>query len=230
MLDGQHLTVLGLGFLFGVRHALDADHVAAVAAMISHRPDFRASGFIGLCWGIGHTLILLVVVLAVVGFKISIPQSLTDLLEAGVGGMLLLLGGSLLWRMLNERWHLHAHDHDGKTHLHLHSHLRGPDHAHYHWLRLSLKPLAVGMAHGLAGSAALGLLLVSANQSLWEGFGYILVFGLGTILGMSLLGLAMSVPLVWSVSLGRRALVALQGLASVGSISLGLLMISRLTF
>lgn len=224
----QFLTILGLGFLLGARHALDADHVAAVSTILSDRPDLRASGLVGFSWGFGHTAVLLLVGLAVIALKITIPDAVARAFEVAVGLMLVALGGSLAATLLRDRWHFHAHAHDGETHLHLHSHRLDSHHAHGHWLQVSLKPFVVGMVHGLAGSAALVLVVLSTVRTVWEGMAYILLFGLGSIVGMIVLGVLISLPLVYSASFGRRAQVAMQVLASLGSIGLGLAMLVRL--
>ncbi|WP_447972852.1 HoxN/HupN/NixA family nickel/cobalt transporter [Nitrospira sp. Kam-Ns4a] len=221
------ITVLGLGFLLGLRHALDADHVAAVSTILSARPDFRTSGLIGCSWGFGHTTTLLAAGLAVGLLRVTIPDSVARAFEFAVGLMLVALGLSLAITLLRERWHWHAHRHDARTHTHLHSHRWQADHAHGHWLKVSVRPFLVGMVHGLAGSAALLLMVLSSVHSLWEGLAYILVFGAGSILGMVLVGALISLPLVVSASLGPRVLLASQGLASLGSIGLGLAMMVR---
>jgi hypothetical protein len=228
MPDAQFLTVLGLGFLLGARHALDADHVAAVATIVSDRPDLRRSGFIGFCWGFGHTLVLLLVGLAVIALKVTIPERLASALEFLVGLMLVGLGASLAATLVRERWHLHPHEHGGEPHLHLHSHCHRQDHVHGHWLRVSMKPFLVGMIHGLAGSAALTLMALSAVRTIWEGLVYISVFGFGSILGMMALGMVITLPLTVSASYGRRAQILVQGLASIGSIGLGLTIMVRI--
>lgn len=228
MLNLEFLTILGLGFLLGARHALDADHVAAVSTMLSRRPNFQASGFIGCCWGIGHTLMLLLVGLAVILLKVTISETVAQALEFGVGIMLVVLGGSLAWSLYRERWHLHAHEHDGERHLHLHRHQQDEEHRHWHWMHLSVRPLLIGMAHGLAGSAALMLMVLSSVQNLWQGLIYILIFGIGSIIGMVLLGLLISVPLVFSAACGRRVHSLVQGLAGLGSVALGLAMMARI--
>jgi sulfite exporter TauE/SafE len=221
------MSVLGMGFLLGARHALDADHVVAVTTILSKRPSFRASGFIGFCWGSGHTLVLLLVGLAVIALKITIPERLASAFEFLVGLMLVGLGVSLAATIARERWHWHAHQHEGATHLHLHSHDRREDHQHQHWLGGSAKSFLVGMVHGLAGSAALGMMVFSTVQTIWQGVAYILVFGLGSILGMVLLGTVISFPLIFSASFGRQAQAAVQGLASLASIGLGLVIMVR---
>lgn len=228
MPDLQYMTILGIGFLLGARHALDADHLAAVSTILSGRPSLRTSGFVGFCWGLGHTAVLLVVGLAVIVLKVTIPEPVAQALEFGVGLMLVLLGGSLAMTLLREQWHLHVHRHGEETHLHFHSHRLQADHEHVHWLQLSLRPFVVGTVHGLAGSAALMLMVLSAVHTAWEGVAYILFFGIGSILGMVLLGVMISLPLVFSASCGRRTLAAVQGLASLGSIGLGLVMMARI--
>jgi high-affinity nickel permease len=228
MPDAQFLTILGLGFVLGARHALDADHLAAVSTILSKRPCLRTSGFIGLCWGFGHTLMLLVVGVAVILLKVTIPESVAQTLEFGIGMMLVVLGGSLAWSIYQERWHLHMHEHDGERHLHLHSHQTNEHHRHFHWMHLSVRPLLIGMAHGLAGSAALMLMVLSTVQTMWEGMAYILVFGMGSVIGMVFLGFLISAPLVLSATFGRRVQHVVQGLASLASIGLGLTMMLRI--
>jgi ABC-type nickel/cobalt efflux system permease component RcnA len=227
MPDIEFLTVLSLGFLLGARHALDADHVAAVSTLLSRHPNLHTSGLIGFSWGLGHTVVLLLVGIIVILLKITIPEPLARACEFGVGVMLVALGGSLAWTLYRERWHVHPHRHDESTHMHLHSHRLHADHGHDHWLKLSLRPFLVGMAHGLAGSAALTLAVLSAIRTLWEGIAYIVVFGIGSIIGMTLLGFLISLPLILSASVGRRTQRAIQAVASVGSIGLGLAMMVR---
>ncbi len=228
MADSSYLTVLGLGFILGLRHALDADHLAAVSTVLAERPSWRASGLVGLSWGIGHTLVLLFVGVIVLVLRVPIPEPLAIAAEGLVGLMLVLLGGLLGMKLIRERWHLHPHDHDGKRHVHLHSHSYSYEHGHAHWWRESVRPLCIGMAHGLAGSAALLLLVVASAQTVADGLLYIAVFGCGSILGMMLIGLVLSLPVVCSLRLGRPLFLAVQGLASVGSIALGCSIVYRI--
>jgi sulfite exporter TauE/SafE len=229
MPDTHLITVLGLGFLLGARHALDADHVAAVSTILSERPNLKTSGLIGFCWGFGHTAMLLAVGLAILVLNVTIPAPVTHAFEFGVGLMLVLLGGSLATALVRDRWHVHVHRHGVESHVHLHSHQVRTDHGHGHFVTVAMvKPFMVGMVHGLAGSAALALMVLSTVRTPWEGVLYILVFGLGSIAGMMVLGMAVSLPLVFSATLGRRTQVAVQGLASLGSIGLGLTMMVRI--
>jgi xanthosine utilization system XapX-like protein len=228
MADSSYLTVLGLGFVLGLRHALDTDHLAAVSTVLAERPSWRASGLVGLSWGVGHTLVLLLVGAIVLVLRIPIPEPLAVAAEGLVGLMLMVLGGLLGMKLIRERWHVHHHDHDGMSHVHLHSHSYSPDHGHGHWWRESVRPLCIGMAHGLAGSAALLLLVVASAESVASGLLYIAVFGCGSILGMMLVGLVLSLPVVCSLRVGRPLFLALQGLASVGSIALGCSIVYRI--
>ena len=228
MIEPSFLTLLSLGFMLGLRHALDSDHVAAVSTVLTQRPSLKASGLIGFSWGIGHTLILLLVGLIVLWFRVPVPELLAHVAEGAVGVMLVVLGGLLGVKLIKERWHVHQHDHNGSRHVHLHSHAVVVDHGHLHWWRESVRPLCIGMAHGLAGSAALLLLVVSSARTVMEGLVYIAVFGCGSILGMMLIGLALSLPVVWSLQLGRPVFLAIQGLASLGSVGLGLSIVYRI--
>jgi sulfite exporter TauE/SafE len=228
MFDSEFFTVLSLGFVLGLRHALDSDHLAAVSTVLAERPSWRASGLVGLSWGVGHTAVLLFVGAIVLVLRVPIPEPLAVAAEGIVGVMLVVLGGLLGLKLVRERWHLHHHDHDGRHHVHLHSHRDSQDHGHAHWWRESLRPLCIGMAHGLAGSAALLLLVVASAESVVDGLLYIAVFGCGSILGMMLIGFALSVPVVWSWRLGRPLFLAVQGIASVGSITLGCSIVYRI--
>lgn len=222
MSDTEIVTILGLGFVLGLRHALDTDHIAAVSTILARRPSMRASGIIGFSWGLGHTLILLLVGAVVLALRVEIPEFLARTAEFGVGVMLFVLGSVLAFKLSKERWHFHQHEHDGEQHLHLHSHHLNADHRHPHWLRDSIQPLCIGMIHGLAGSAALLLVVLATAKSMTAGMLYIAVFGVGSILGMMLIGLAISVPVLWSLSVGRQVFFAVQGLASLSSIGLGI--------
>jgi len=216
------LPLLLLGFLLGMKHALDADHIVAISTMATAQRSLTRSCAIGVYWGLGHTAVLLVAGGVALGLRQAIPQHVAALLEAGVGVMLIGLGVSVGWTLLRERMHLHPHTHDdGVGHLHVHSHRDGHDHRHVHRYRLEYKSLAVGMAHGLAGSAALLLLVLSTVQSFAEGLLYILVFGAGSIVGMAFLGAVVSLPYAVTPERFVRTHLALRVLAGLASFSLG---------
>ena len=228
MVESSYVTILMLGFVLGLRHALDTDHIAAVATVLAQRPSWRASSLVGLSWGLGHTVVLLLVGALVLVLRVPIPEPIAMAAEFAVGVMLVVLGGLLGIKLVKQQWHMHQHDHDGAKHVHLHSHVQSPGHGHSHWWRESVRPLCIGMAHGLAGSAALLLLVVASAHSVMEGLVYITVFGCGSILGMMLIGLVLSFPVVWSLRLGQPVFLAVQGVASLGSVGLGLSIIYRI--
>ncbi len=230
MPDLDTLTFLTLGVLLGARHALDADHIAAMTTLLSREPCLKTSGLIGLAWGVGHSLTVVGAGLVLIAFEVTVPAAAAQAIEFAVGLMLVGLGLSLGVRMINDGWHVHGHEHDGTRHWHLHRHHETTvrDHDHHHWMRLSVRPLLVGMGHGLAGTATLALVVASAVSSFGGAAVYLVAFGLGSVMGMMVTALAVSVPLVMSAALGRQAQTVLQGLASVGSVGLGLFIMAEI--
>jgi hypothetical protein len=200
-LSGTAVGVLGLGLLFGLRHATEADHIAAVSVIVSERNGWRAALRTGLLWGAGHTLAILAAGLFVLGMRIVIPDRLARVLELGVAIMIIGLGGAALARALRSRPEVHSH-------LHRHA----PDEAPHRHL-----PLLVGMMHGLAGSAALTLLVLAQIRSFPLGLLYLLVFGIGSIGGMALMSLLISLPFAATAALPgiHRALRVAAGALSL---------------
>jgi len=190
-------TIAGVGFVLGLRHALDPDHVVAVTTLASQRVGWRRTSLVGAIWGLGHALSLGLVGGVILVLRLSVPPAVSDFLEALVGVMLVALGALALRRAAALRVHAHPHEHDGSTHVHLHAHRREEPQAHHHPhpLRGGLRPFLVGLVHGLAGSAALALLALAAARTVTAGLVYLVIFGLGSIAGMLLLSLLMSVPL-----------------------------------
>lgn len=190
------LAVLGLGFILGLRHALDADHIAAVGAMVSERPGWRTALRTGLLWGLGHSLAILVAGAFVIGLHLVIPDAIARGLEAAVALMVLLLGGAALARALRSRSdvHSHYHAHGRLVHRHLHFHDAEEQHDPHRILRIGVKPLLVGTLHGLAGSAALTLLVLAQIPSPTIGVAYLAIFGAGSIGGMALLSVGIGLP------------------------------------
>lgn len=214
-------TTLALGFVMGLRHALDADHLAAVSTFASGEKNPLRSSLIGAYWGLGHTAALLVFGMTIAAFRLAVPPRLSQALEFLVGCMLIVLGLNVI-RKLAQRpaIHVHDHTHDATTHRHLHVHLNGAEHAHrHHVLRVGGRPFVVGVVHGLAGTAAVMLLVVGAIPSLLVALGYILIFGIGSIGGMMLVTMLMSVPL----ALAARRLGAVERVIrlAAGLFSLG---------
>jgi len=218
---------LVLGFLLGMRHALEADHLAAVAALSTKAGGRLATALRGAAWGVGHTMSLLVVGGACLVLGASISPAQSRWFERAVGVMLVILGVNVLARIRSLHVHVHKHD-DGVVHLHAHHH--APDephdprhHAHGHGVHL--RAVAVGMVHGLAGSAALLLLAASAIESRWLGLAYIGVFGVGSIVGMTLLTAVIAVPLHLTATRLTRAYTAVEVVVSIGTIALGVAML-----
>jgi ABC-type nickel/cobalt efflux system permease component RcnA len=209
------LALVGLGFLLGLKHALDADHVVAVSTIVSRHRKLSKASLVGALWGLGHTTTLFGVGVAVLAFRLTIPERVALVFELLVGVVLIGLGLSVLWDLRRRRIHAHVHRHDGHEHWHVHSHEGSEGHEHPHdGERLGLRPLLVGMVHGLAGSAALMLLVLSTVDSLWVGALYILVFGIGSIVGMLAVSTVISLPIVL-MARWQQGISAIAGLASV---------------
>jgi ABC-type nickel/cobalt efflux system permease component RcnA len=212
------LTTLGLGLLLGIEHALDADHVVAVSTMVSQHRSLRRVALVGIVWGLGHTLTLFLVGLAVILLRVQIPERLALSLEFAVGIVLVTLGAVILRGYLTKRIHAHAHRHGDTLHMHFHSHAAAEGHDHAHEPPRFRRSLLVGMIHGLAGSAALMLLvLASIRDPIW-GLLYILIFGAGSVLGMLGISTALGLPFVLTVerfaTIHQRLSIAV-GLASI---------------
>lgn len=197
----EYYTLLLFGLLVGMQHALEADHLAAVAAMSAGRTSRRALVLRGGCWGVGHTLTLLLICGVLLFLGGTIAPHTQALLEFAVGLMVMLLGANVLLRLWRQRPHFHIHRHEtGETHVHAHSHAgesrphADSPHRHEHRdLGLS-RAVMVGMMHGAAGSAAL-LVLAAASGSAVTGLSYVLSFGIGSILGMAALSFIAAWPL-----------------------------------
>ena len=214
------LTIVSIGFLLGMRHATDPDHVVAVSTIVSREHSVKRSALIGAAWGLGHTLTIVAVGGVILLFRVNLPPRLGLAMELAVGLMLIVLGVrnlSSLWpvaarsKPLTERPRYHAHG----DYVHAHHHPQAQDHPHDSGnnpvavmdLRLGrspmyqlLRPLIVGIVHGLAGSAAIALLVLSAIPDLRWAVAYLLVFGAGTVLGMVLVTFALGSTL----ALGQR--------------------------
>ena len=216
-------TTLTLGFVLGMRHALDADHLAAVSTIVTEERSLFRSSLIGVFWGAGHTAALLVFGLAVAAFRVALTPRFAQFLEFAVGCMLIYLGANVLVKLAKGyAMHVHAHDHEhqGVAHSHLHLHLGKMEHSHEHrTLRLGGRPFVVGVVHGLAGTAALMMMVVGAIPSLILAAGYILIFGVGSIGGMVVMSLLMTLPLALAaqrVRLIERIIRLAAGLFSLG--------------
>ena len=225
------LALLGLGLVFGLKHATEVDHVVAVSTIVSeHRNVFR-SALVGGLWGVGHTVSLLVVGIVVLVFRSAIPVPIANWLEFAVALMIIGLGVLALTRVLRRRStvHLHEHSHDGESHVHVHFHeptTRHDQHqsrSHTHAVSsIGIKPVLVGLMHGLAGSGALTLLVLTQIKSAWFGVLYLAIFGLGSIAGMLLMSGLIGLPFALTSRRLSGFHQRLQTAAAVLSIAFGL--------
>jgi high-affinity nickel-transport protein len=245
----SQLPVILLGFLLGMRHATDPDHVIAVATIVSRQRSTSSAALIGSLWGIGHTVTIVLVGAVIILFDVVIPARLGLALEFSVALMLILLGILSLTGLMRRvtdaltppsgagpGLHAHAHAHSDYVHEHPHGHEPGAHGHAEHQTPLSrldrvfgklglyqaVRPLVVGLVHGLAGSAAVALLVLAAVRDPVWAVGYLLLFGVGTIVGMMLITALIALPFAYSA---RRLVVVNRylGVASgVLSLALGL--------
>ena len=237
-------AIIAIGFVLGMRHATDPDHVIAVSTIVTRERKMSRAALIGAAWGVGHTLTILLVGSAIILFRVVLPTRLGLSMELAVGVMLVWLGirnvrALIPWSLaalrptaLKEDTHPHYHTHGDYVHVHSHAqpsrHPHDPQHTPVAALdrrfsRLSLyrlgRPLLVGTVHGLAGSAAVALLVLSAIPNpRWAAL-YLAIFGLGTVLGMMMITFTLGATVIYSqkrfAHIGRQfAMVA--GLISIG--------------
>lgn len=229
--SASSLALLGLGLIFGLKHATEVDHVVAISTIVTQNKSLFRSALVGAMWGVGHTASLLIAGLVVLSLRITIPQRVSNWLELCVALMILALGASALWRVLRRKVevHLHQHRHDEISHVHVHFHEETTRHgkerrsAHSHSVSgIGIKPLVIGSIHGLAGSGPLTLLVLTQIKTLALGLLYIAIFGVGAIVGMLLMSGLVGLPFVLTArnlsTIHRR----LQTAAAVLSIAFGL--------
>ena len=222
-------AVAAISLALGVRHAFEPDHLAAVSTLATRQGRSFRAAWLGLAWGLGHTTSIAAVALIVIAGGLTLPARLWPAADVLVGLLLVALGTAVLWRYARGRWHMHRHAHDreegGGPHLHLHSHAQGVSHEHMHahwgWRRA----LGFGLLHGLAGSGAIIILLVTTVPTPALKLAYVAAFGLGTIVGM----LAVSVVLVavvrYAARWGERWAAALHLAAAAASVGIGCLLV-----
>ena len=226
-------SVLALGLFFGLKHAVEADHLAAVTAIVSEKRSWLSSTIVGGLWGVGHTISLIVAGVMVLLLKIEISEKTAQILEMGVAVMLIALGANVLSKLLRGgRLHIHAHNHG--SHVHLHPHLHGAKEETlaqtHHGFKLKARPLLIGMVHGMAGSAALMLLVLTTVQSAAVGLIYIIVFGIGSIGGMMAMSAIIGLPVQLTAGRFARANLAVRFFAGSISLGFGLFMIYEIGF
>ena len=223
-MEGSLVAAFGLGLLLGIQHALDPDHLIAVSTIVSEQKNFKWASLMGAFWGLGHTTTLFMVGLVVIGLRVAIPPRLGTGLELLVALMLVILGVNVLRKSFAaERAHLHTHSHSPEIHTHFHVHENPKqDHGHGHQFKAMRRPFIVGMVHGLAGSAALMLLVLSTIESPLGGLLYIIIFGLGSVGGMLLLSGIVSLPFILTAQRFTLMNFWIRVIAGIASVCFGL--------
>jgi ABC-type nickel/cobalt efflux system permease component RcnA len=223
------LTVLGIGLVFGLKHATEVDHVVAVSTIVSQHRNVWRSTLVGAMWGAGHTASLLIAGVIVLSLRVAIPERVSNWLEFCVALMIIGLGAIALWRSLLKRndVHVHEHSHGGVSHVHIHFHesetRHRPARPHSHDVSaVGLKPVLIGAVHGLAGSGALTLLVLTQIHSAWAGFLYLAIFGLGSVVGMILMSGLIGLPFALTAKNAGRVHRHLQTTAAGLSLAFGL--------
>jgi hypothetical protein len=215
--------ILALGFLLGMRHATDADHVVAVSTIVSRERSFLAAAPIGILWGIGHTLTILAVGGAIVLFGLVIPARIGLGMELAVALMLVLLGALNVVAALREA------NGTGRARTLASSHPH-PHRNECARLGRSLRPLGIGVVHGLAGSAAVALLMLGSIRDPVWGLAYLVVFGVGTIAGMLLITTALAVPVIVIAERFERLRRVLGTATGFASAAFGVFLIHQIGF
>jgi ABC-type nickel/cobalt efflux system permease component RcnA len=247
------LSLIALGFFLGMRHATDPDHVIAVSTIVTRQRTLVGGVLIGGLWGLGHTLTIIVVGGAIIVFSVVIPPALGLTMEMSVALMLVVLGlwnlTGILQQIRNQvvgSAEIHAHVHRHGDYVHSHGHGHGPqDHGHREdqtpqarldrlfgglGLYQLLRPLVVGLVHGLAGSAAVALLVLTTIGNPRWAMAYLVLFGIGTIVGMMLITLIIAAPMAYAsrrLTYVERHLRLASGLLSLG---FGLFLVYQIGF
>ena len=212
------LVVLCLAFALGLRHATDPDHLVAVSTLVagSRGRAARAAACLGAAWGIGHATTLLAFGLPVLFLRSFLPHAVERSAEALIGLIVVALAVRLLVRWRRGAYHAHVHAHEGRPHLHLHSHARGAGHAHGHAGRTPRQAFAIGLVHGLAGSAGVAVLLIAAVPGTALACAALVLLVAGCALSMTLLSAAVGGAL--EAAAARRRLA--RAVPALGSVAL----------
>lgn len=245
------VSVIVLGLLLGMQHATDPDHVVAVATIVSRRPRFLSGALIGALWGVGHTATIVAVGGMIILLNLTVSPALGLSLELAVAAMLILLGAArLVWTFRRnedvpsahllvphdhapeEAFHNHVHRHQGTTHAHPHVHpsRRLLDVLQAVGVRQAVRSVLIGVIHGLAGSAAVALLVLSTIKNPHWAVVYLGVFGAGTILGMMGITALLTLPFAWSAGRFVRLNRVLAFGTGAVSLGLGLFLIYQIGF
>ena len=236
-------VVLTIGFLLGLKHATDADHVVAISTIVTEQRNMWRGLWIGGSWGAGHSTPLIVLGLIILALKdlvLERYEAVAPFLEFGVGIMLIFLGVQVIWNIRRGKLHIHQHSHDDSSHVHIHA-SHNPKATHnagndknggffdFGKPTFRMKSYLIGVIHGLAGSAAVMLVLIPAIDSFLAGVVYLLLFSVGTMLSMSIATVILSVPFVVSgsnVTLNRAVAIG----AGAMSVALGAIVMSEIVW
>ena len=214
--DGTTLVlVIAVAILLGLRHATDPDHLAAVTTLLASTERLaRDAAKLGLAWGAGHALTLFALGVPIVLYRAYLPETVQRAAETAIGFLIAGLAVWLLVRWRRGAFHAHAHDHGDRSHAHLHSHSTSPhEHARS---RTPLGAFAVGLLHGIGGSAGVGILLVSTIDRTALAIGALGILAAFTAVSMTLLTTG------FGLTLGRRSLGRLAPALGVASLAFGL--------
>lgn len=215
------LSIAGLGFVLGLKHATEPDHVTAVSTIVSKYKGLSASAMVGLSWGIGHSATLFLIAVPILIFRLTVPSSLGPLADGGVGLILAALGLLVLRDLRRERVHIHTHDHGIRAHLHFHSHLVDDGHEHKHKFALRPRSVVIGLLQGMSGSAALMLIALTTLDSPNAGLIFVAFYNLAIVLGI----LAFTVAFGMSITLTANRVPslnrAIQLIAALASVFIG---------
>ncbi|MDX6475161.1 MAG: hypothetical protein QOH95_672 [Gaiellaceae bacterium] len=212
-------VVLLVALALGLRHASDPDHVVAVSTLVAGTKERagRAAGLLGAAWGAGHATTLILFGLPVILVREYLPPFVESLAEALIGVIIAALAVRLLVRWRRGAFHAHVHEHDGSSHLHVHSHVEHAAHAHVHPVRSPRQAFAIGLVHGMAGSAGVAVLIVAAVPSRATAVAALFVMVAGTALSMSLLSAA--IGRAFTAAAARRTFVrAVPALAAAACV------------
>ena len=221
-------AVLSLGFFLGLKHATEADHLAAVSTIVATRKGLFSSAIVGGFWGLGHTISLFLAGILVLLLNFQISEKTERTLEFFVGVMLVLLGLNVLRKIFNGgTLHFHTHEHGERAHVHPHVHEKGHEDAPdtHHGFSFNPRAVLIGMVHGFAGSAALMLLIIPTIESTLMSLLYIVIFGAGSIGGMMIMSFLVGLPFHLTSSRLNRFNYIMQSVAGLISVGLGLFII-----
>ena len=226
------LSATIVGLIIGLRHSTDGDHIVAVSTMARDYRSIFKGLWIGVSWGLGHSTPLIILGGFILLFKdtvMEIYESVAVFFEFGVAIMLIFLGLQVFWKIYKGDFHIHDHEHDAGKHQHIHgshAHEESNQNAHQENQHgpfpellpfFRLKSYTIGVVHGLAGSAAVMLAILSTTPSLFSGILFLIFFSIGTMVSMAIFTMLISAPFAMSAKPGNigNTVISLAGLLSI---------------